>query len=70
MTTWTLGSKGPTKRPMSRAEGSRAAKKALALMEFSRVNAINEAVFREYHVFLSDIRIVSDTSKAIPETKK
>ena len=64
MTSWTLGSQGPIKRPLSKAEGSRAAKKALALMEFSRVNAINEATFRDYHVFRSEMRIVSDNSGA------
>ena len=66
MTTWTLGSQGPIKRPMSKAEGARAAKKALALLEFSRVNAINEAAFHDYHVFRSEIRIVSDPSEALP----
>lgn len=60
MTTWTLGGQGPIKQAMSKAEGARAAKKALALMEFSRANAINEARFRDYHVFRSEIRIVTD----------
>jgi hypothetical protein len=64
MTSWTLGSQGPMKRPMSKADGAKAAKKALALMEFSRVNAINEALFRDYHVFRSEIRIVSDPPEA------
>jgi hypothetical protein len=49
---------------MSKADGAKAAKKALALMEFSRVNAINEALFRDYHVFRSEIRIVSDPPEA------
>jgi hypothetical protein len=58
MTSWTLGGQGPLKELPSKAEGAKAAKKALALMEFSRVNAINEAVFRDYHVFRSEMRIV------------
>lgn len=60
MTTWTLGSQGPVQESLSKAEDARAAGKALALMEFSRVNAINEAEFSDYHVFGSDMRIVSD----------
>lgn len=60
MTSWTLGSQGLLKRSMSKGEGAKAAKKALALMEFSRVNAINEAEFHDYHVFGSEMRIVSD----------
>ena len=60
MTTWTLGAQGAIRRSMSRAEGARAAKKALKLMEFSRVNSINEAAFSNYHVFRSEMRIVSD----------
>lgn len=70
MTTWTLGSQGPLKRPISKSEGSRAAQKALALIEFSRVNAINEAVFRDYHVFRSEIRIVSDPAETGPTSPK
>jgi hypothetical protein len=70
MTTWTLGSQGPLKRPISKAEGSRAAKKALAMLEFSRVNAINEAAFRDYHVFRSEVRILSDPVEPVPQPKK
>jgi hypothetical protein len=70
MTTWTLGSHGPLKAPVSREEGLKAAKEALALMEFSRVNAINEAVFRDYHVFRSETRIVSDPGDVPPNPNK
>jgi len=70
MTSWTLGSQGPVKENMSKAEGAKAAKKALALMEFSRVNAINEASFIEYHVFRSDMRIVSESGDSPPDEKK
>lgn len=66
MTTWTLGSQGPLKKPVSKEEGLKAAKEALARMEFSRVNAINEAVFSDYHVFGSEARIVSDPGDAPP----
>jgi len=66
MTTWTLGAQGPLKKPLSKAEGLKAAKEALALMEFSRVNAVNEAVFRDYHVFRSEVRMVSDPGDAPP----
>lgn len=69
MTSWTLGGQGPIKRPTSKSEGARAAKKALALMEFSRVNAVNEAAFRDYHVFRSEIRIVSDPGEPEPPPK-
>jgi hypothetical protein len=64
MTTWTLGSHGPLKTLVSKEEGLKAAKEALALMEFSRVNAINEAVFSDYHVFRSEVRIVADPGDA------
>lgn len=60
MTSWTLGRQGPLKRPMPGGEGPKVAKKALAIMEFSRVNSINEAAFSNYHVFRSEMRIVSD----------
>ena len=58
MTSWTLGGQGLLKQHVSNSEGAREAKKALALMEFSRVNAINEALFRDYHVFRAEMRIV------------
>jgi len=64
MTSWTLGGQGPLKSPMSKAEGEKAALKALALMEFSRVNAINEAVFRNYHAFETAVRLVADPADA------
>jgi hypothetical protein len=70
MTSWTLGSQGPVKENMSKAEGAKAAKKALALMEFSRVNAINEALFVDYHVFRSEMRIVSEPGNSPPDAKK
>jgi hypothetical protein len=66
MTTWTLGSHGPLKTLVSKEEGLKAAREALALMEFSRVNAINEAVFSDYHVFRSEVRMVSDPGDAPP----
>ncbi|HUX45158.1 MAG TPA: hypothetical protein VMV57_10445 [Terracidiphilus sp.] len=68
MTSWTLGPQGPLKRAMSQGESKKAAKKALAEMEFSRVNAINEAVFKDYHVFRSEMRIVTGPAQAVPET--
>jgi hypothetical protein len=70
MTSWTLGSEGPVKQGLPKAEGAKAAQKALALMEFSRVNAINEAVFRDYHVFRSEIRLVADPGDAGAEAPK
>jgi hypothetical protein len=70
MTSWTLGGQGPLKKPMSRAEGKKAALKALELMEFSRVNAINEAVFRNYHVFETEVKLVADPADAGAETPK
>jgi len=70
MTSWTLGGQGPLKNPMSKAEGARAAKKALELLEFSRVNAINEVVFRDYHVFGTEIRLIADPGDAGTEAPK
>jgi hypothetical protein len=70
MTSWTLGPDGSMKLGLPKAEGARAAKKALELMEFSRVNAINEAVFRDYHVFRSEVRLVADPGDAGAETPK
>ena len=67
MTSWTLGSQGPIKQWV---EDKKAAKKALALMEFSRVNAINEAVFRDYHVFRTEMRIVAQPAEAGPAGAK
>ena len=64
MTSWTLGGQGPLKKPMSKAEGKKAALKALALMEFSRVNAVNETLFRDYHVFRSEVKLVADPADA------
>jgi hypothetical protein len=70
MTSWTLGGQGPIRNPMAQAEGAKAAKKALALLEFSRVNAINEAVFRDYHVFRSEVRVIPDAGDAGEEKPK
>lgn len=70
MTSWTLGGQGPLSKPMSKREGAKAAKKALELMEFSRVNAINEAVFRDYHVFRSEVRVVADPADGVVDAPK
>ena len=70
MTSWTLGPNGPLKRAMSTEESKRAVKKALSEMEFSRVNAINEATFSGYHVFRSEMRILTGPVKEVPEKKK
>jgi hypothetical protein len=58
LASWTLGSSGPLKRQLSKPDGAKAAKDAIALMEFSRVNAINETEFRDYHVFRSESRLL------------
>jgi hypothetical protein len=64
MTSWMLGPDGSMKLGLTKVEGAKAAKKALELMEFSRVNAINEAVFRDYHVFRSEVKLVADPGDA------
>ena len=64
MTSWTLGLQESPGPAGSKHDAVKAAKDARASMEFSRVNAINEAVFRDYHVFRSEVRIVSDPGES------
>jgi len=64
MTSWTLGSEGPVKQGLAKAEGAKAVKMALEQMEFSQVNAINETVFSNYHVFRSEAKLVADPADA------
>jgi len=66
MSTWTLGPQGPVDQAMSKSDGAKAAKNALAAMEFSRVTAINESAFRQYHLFGSEMRMIGEPASTPP----
>lgn len=66
MSTWTLGAHGPVDQTMSKSDGAKAAKNALAAMEFSRVTAINESTFRQYHLFGSEMRMIGEPTSTPP----
>lgn len=61
MTFWTLGLNGPLKKFVAPDVSRRNAEKAMRELEHSRVTAINEASFSDYHVFRTEMRIVSES---------
>jgi hypothetical protein len=63
MTSWTLGLHGPLKVYTGQKTGSKAVHQAMEREEHSRVTAINQAEFTNYHVFRSEMRIVSDPQR-------